>query len=219
MWNDLAQDDLRRAMGLVEELCERYQAALTEDDLEALADLLLRLCEPDDEYPCGEETARGECPRGMVLDSLDDTTSARARQAQRLPAPPPDSAPGVVQVLVARLLVAANLTGRRRYVARLRLWGYESKEVAALLRLPLATVNTEWRYAQEALRSALATGCTDQMPARGVAKSAVREVDAREVLRLEQLRVTYVPPSHCERGQERCRKNGVCSYCGPRLWR
>ena len=56
------------------------------------------------------------------------------------------------------MLSAANLTGRRRRVARLRLWGYTSPQVAGLLGLELAVIYLEWRGAKRALRLALAAG-------------------------------------------------------------
>lgn len=217
MWTDAQQADLREAMLLVEELCDRYGAELTEEELEALADLLLRLCGPDEDYPCGKEIEPGQCPRLVVMHSLDDLTTERVRAVRRQPTPPPADAPGVVQVLVARLLVAAGLTSRRRQVARLRLWGYKPAQVADLLGLSRKAVYTEWAYAREALRAALGRGRLDEMPAPGVDESTIRAVDLREVVRLEQRRCIYAHPTHCAVGKEKCRTTGVCKYRGPRF--
>jgi len=216
MWDAREQDDLRRAMALVDEVCERYGPELTEAELEALADLLLLLCGQDEEYPCGAEIEPGECPASIVLHSLEELALARVRLALNRPAPPPDSAPGIVQVVAARLLVAAGLTSRRRRVARLRLWGYSRAETAELLGLPSVTVDTEWRYAKTALRAALRRGMVDELPAPGVSVAVVREVDARELVRLEQGRAIYTAPTHCAVGREKCRTTGVCAFRGPR---
>ena len=94
-----------------------------------------------------------------------------------------------VQVLVARLLVAAGLTShRRRQVARLRLWGYGRAETAELLGLEPVKVDTEWRFAKQALRRALRAGRVDEMSAGEIAEATITDVDAREIARLEQRR-------------------------------
>jgi len=119
-------------------------------------------------------------------------------------------------VLVARLLVAASLTSRRRRVARLRMWGYSRTETATLLGLKPTTVDTEWRYAKRALRAALRRGNVEEMRAGDVAKAVVEDVDVRELIRSEQRRCIYVRPTHCAAGKEKCRTTGVCAYRGRR---
>ncbi|MCD6360309.1 MAG: hypothetical protein J7M38_05530, partial [Armatimonadetes bacterium] len=196
MGHDSQTPDLRQARDLVDYLCERYGTQLSDDELEALADLLLRLYGDDEEYPCSDEARFNGHLRAVTIEPLEDSAAVQMLRGWSRPAPVPDSAPGVVQVLVARLLVAANLTSRRRrQVARLRLWGCSRRETARLLGLREVTVDTEWRYARRALREAMQRGRVDDMPAPGVSPEIVSTVDAREVARLEQRRCIYVRPT------------------------
>ena len=209
-------DDVMAAM--IQELGRRQEGEPTEDELEAIADMLLRIYGPAEDYPVGAaERSWGEERRGFPLHSLDDASDHRSRQAHKQPAPPPEAAPAALQALVARLLVAANLTPRRRrQVARLHLWGYQLTEVAELLGLPTTTVYTQWRYARKALQEAIGAKRVDEMSAEGVPPELVTDADAREVLRIEQNRCIYIRPRHCAPGHEKCRATGVCRYAGPR---
>lgn len=208
---------LQQAMRMVKRVCDRYGARLTARDLEALSDLLLRLCGPDEEYPYTEERRMETGRRGVVVQALDSAAPLERWQMENRPAPPPPAVPGVVQVIVARLVVAAGLTGQRRQVVRLRLWGYRLKEVAELLKLPLRSVYAHWHYAQPALREALAQGGLEDMPAVGVSEELVQQVDAFEVFRREQDRCVYMRPTHCASGRELCRTSGVCPFAASRV--
>jgi len=209
MRDDTRHEDRLQALTLVEDLCDRYGPELSGCELEALADALLKVHGPDEQYPhLPDEDASTGGP-DFVVHSLDDERAPRSREARARPGPPPESLPGAMRVRVARLMAAANLTGHRRRVARLRLWGYAPAEIAQVLGLERSAVYLEWRCAKRALGIALASGDWDHGPAPGIT-----DADARELLRSEQRKTLYRKPSHCARGKEKCRRTGVCQFRG-----
>jgi hypothetical protein len=209
MRDDTRHEDRLQALALVEDLCDRYGSELDGDELEALADTLLKVHGPDERYPhLPDEDAPAGGP-DFAVHSLEDKASSQSQKAHSLPAEPPKSLPGAMRVPVARLLTAANLTGCRRRVARLRLWGYAPAEIAGLLGLERSVVYLEWRYAKRALGLALASGDYADAEAPGITSA-----DARELFRSEQSKTLYRKPSHCARGKEKCRRTGVCQYRG-----
>ncbi len=206
--------DARQALSLVYDLCTNHGMELGDDELEALADMLLKIHGPDEQYPHlpDEEKVRAD----FTSHSLNNPADPACRRARRQSAPPAESAPAIVQVEVARLLVAANLTNQqRRQIARLHLWGYQLKKIAEHMGLPATTVYSHWRTAKRALRVAISAGTIDEMRVREVTEDIVESVDAREAYRLEQMRQRYRRPTHCPQGQEKCRRTGVCHYAGP----
>lgn len=209
MREDSRHEDRLQTLALVEDLCDHYGPELSGDELEMLANALLKVHGPDEQYPhlLDEDAPAGGL--GFVVQSLDDESAARSREVRDRPAPPPESLPGAMRVRVERLLSAANLTGRRRRVARLRLWGYAPAEIAQVLGLERAAVYLEWRYAKRVLGIALASGDWDYGPAPGIT-----DVDARELFRSEQRKTLYHKPGHCARGKEKCRRTGVCQFRG-----
>ncbi len=189
----------------VREHCRAHRD-LTPDELERLADLLLRVFGSDPEYPIRASLEH----RSIRVHSLDDPSSTIAAQARRRPAPPEAIGPSL-QALVARLLVAANLVSRRqRTVARLHLWGYSLVEIAELLELPYSTVASRWRTARTRLKRALEDLAEEGWPARASRIEAISAEEVAETFRDEQDRCRYEPPHHCPRGKERCRTTGIC---------
>ncbi len=209
MHEDTRHEDRLQTQGLVEDICDRYGPELTAGELETLANALLKAHGPDERYPHLPDADAPAGGRGFALHSLEDERSPRVWEARDLRAEPPASLPGTTQAQVQRLLSAASLTGRRRRVARLRLWGYTSRQIAGLLGLELAVIYLEWRGAKRALRLALASGDWDR--GRG---PEISSVDARELFRGEQRKRVYRKPGHCAQGKEKCRRTGVCKYAG-----
>jgi hypothetical protein len=205
----LRHEDRLQALALVRDLCDRYGPELDGDELEALADTLLRVHGPDEQYPHLPDEDAPAGGRDFVVHSLEDEGASRSREARDRPAEPPESLPGAMQLQVTRLMAAANLTGRRRQVARLRLWGYAPAEIAGLLGIERSVVYLEWRYAKRALGAALTSGDYDRAQA-----SRITRADARELFRSEQRKRLYRKPGHCARGKEKCRRTGVCKYAG-----
>lgn len=209
MREDTRHEDRRQTLTLVEDLCDRYGPELTGDELETLANALLKVHGPDEEYPHLLDEDAPEGGPGFAVHSLDDEASLRARDARQILATPPASLPGAMRLRAARLVTAANLIGRRRQVAKLRLCGYAPPEIAALLGLERAVVYAEWRNARRALRAAFSSGDRE----RGWATD-ISSADARELFRSEQRKRIYRKPSHCAQGKEKCRRAGVCAYGG-----
>ena len=209
MRDDTPREDQLQTLTLVEDLCDRYGPELSSDELEALANALLKVHGPDEQYPHLPDEDAPSGGSGFVVHSLTDESSPHVREAHGRPSEPPESLPGTMRVQATRLLTAANLTGRRRRVAKLRLWGYAPAEIAGLLGLELSMIYLEWRSAKRALELALASGDWDQDMA-----SEISSVDARELFRSEQRKRLYRKPSHCALGKEKCRRTGVCRYRG-----
>ena len=209
MREDTRHEDQRQTLTLVEDICDRYGPELTGAELEMLANALLKVHGPDEQYPHlpDEDTPAGSA--GFVVHSLDDKGSPQARKTLCLPAEPPESLPDTMRVQTERLLLAANLTGRRRRVAKLRLWGYTPVMIAGLLGLKLSVIYNELRSAKRALRAAFSSGDWDRDRT-----PAITSVDARELCRREQRKRVYRKPGHCALGKEKCRRTGVCKYAG-----
>ena len=206
-------DDPRRLPHL-HEILQRLRAhlravgPLDPDQLERLADLLLRLFGGNPEYPVRAALEH----QTIELHSLDDSTHHLAREARRRPAPPEANAASL-QALVARLLVAANLRSRhQRAVARLYLWGYSLPEIAGILGVPRTTVASRWRRARERLQRAAAELARDGWLARAGSTDAIDAEQVAQAFRAEQQRQRYVPPRHCPPGRERCRRTGICPF-------
>ncbi len=205
----LGDRDIHEVLRRVREHCERATGRLEPEELERLADLLLRLFGPDPEYPIRTSLEH----RTQSIHSLDDLHDPVGRRANAQPAAL-DTGPSL-QALISRLLVAAKLVSRRqRQVARLHLYGHTLEETAELLGVPLSTVTARWRCAKRSLQRALrdvppadwlACPCQDQEIARAQARDTFRE---------DQCRCCYSPPRHCPRGKERCRTTGVCGGRG-----
>ena len=130
--------------------CERAAGRLDDDELERLADLLLKVCGSDPEYPC-----RSELEHATVdVRSFDDPSDWIGQSAKRQASPCETT--GTLQALIARLLVAAQLPSRKqREVARLHLWGYTLAETGEKLGVPLSTVISRWRCAKRHLQRAM----------------------------------------------------------------
>jgi hypothetical protein len=209
MRDDTPREDQLQTLTLVEDLCDRYGPELSGDELEALANALLKVHGPDEQYPhLPDEDAPTGGP-GFVVHSLTDESSPHVREAHGRPSEPPESLPDTMRVQVERLISAANLTGRRRRVAKLCLWGYAPAEIAGLLGLERSVIYREWRSAKRALELALASGDWERDTAPEISSR-----DARELFRSEQRKRAYRKPGHCARGKEKCRRTGVCPYCG-----
>ncbi len=206
-------DDPRRdpqILNILQRVREHCRAAgpLEPEQLERLADLLLRRFGPDPEYPI---RARLEY-QTIELHSLDDPGDPLAREAHCRPAPPARDGASL-PALVARVLVAANLRSRhQRAVARLFLWGYSLSEIADMLELPRSTVASRWRRARKRLQRAAAGLAREGWFAHASSVEAIAAEQVAEVFRAEQERTRYLPPRHCSPGRERCRRTGICPY-------
>ncbi len=190
--------------------CERHAGRLRPEELERLADIVLRIAGEDPEYPAHSELE--ERPR--QVHSLDDRSDRVARRAARRPAP--SGATGVsLQALIARLLVAANLVSRKeREVARLYLWGYSTVEIARTLGVPRSTVQARWRCARVRLQQALREVSPEEWFALPSADEFIGRGQARAVFAEEQSRPRYCAPRHCRLGHERCAATGICAFRG-----
>ncbi|MGD9497248.1 MAG: RNA polymerase sigma factor [Armatimonadota bacterium] len=193
-------------MRIVRERCSSG-AQIEPEELEHLADLLLRVYGPDPQYPIRSDLRE----RAVPVHSLDDGDDPVAREARGRAAPPPGASPPL-QALIARLLVAANLRSpRQRAVARLYLWGYSLREVARALGIPYSTAASRWRCARAHLRRALDAVSIDDLLSR-VGGAGIPTEAVAEVFRAEQCKSLYRPPRHCPAGRERCRRTGICAY-------
>jgi len=197
--------DIHDVLQRVRERCRTHRD-LTPDELERLADMLLRVCGPAPEYPIRDSLEH----RSVEVHSLDDPSDSIGAQARRRPASPDTTGPSL-QALIAHLLVAAHLVSRRqRTVARLHLWGYSLVEIAELLGLPYSTVASRWRTARTRLKRAVEELATEGWPARPSRIDAISAEQVADTFRDEQDRCPYEPPRHCPRGKERCRVTGIC---------
>ncbi len=183
--------------------CERHAGQLEPRELERLADILLRIAGPNDEYPHRASLDH----QSLEIHSIDDPHDPAAAEARARPAPSEDTGP-TLQALVARLLVAANLVSRRqREVARLHLWGYSLTEIADHLQISYSVAYSRWRSARNHLRRAMAKIPPGEWLTAAPGLSAEQ---VREVMRADRHRYRYHPPRHCRAGHERCRRTGIC---------
>jgi len=195
---------------ILEHLREHLRTAgpLEPEQLERLADLLLRLFGDDPEYPVRADLEH----QTVELYSLDDPPGHLAREARGQPAPP-EATTASLQALVARLLVAANLRSRhQRAVARLHLWGYSLPEIAGVLGVSHTAVASRWRRARERLQRAALELMRDGWFARASRIDAIDAEQVAQTFRAEEQRERYFPPRHCPPGRERCRRTGVCPF-------
>jgi len=192
--------------------CERNAGRLEPDELERLADIVLRIAGDDPQYPVRRDLEH----HSHQIHSLDDRYDAVGRRAQRRAAPS-EATGASLQALIARLLVAANLVTRsQREVARLYLWGCDTAEIARRLGLPRTTVQSRWRCARARLQEALREMSPAEWFAQPTASEVVSAAQARVVFGEEERRPRYAPPQHCPAGRERCAITGICPFRGPR---
>jgi transposase-like protein len=190
--------------------CEKNAGRLGPDELERLADIVLRVAGDDREYPAHSEVEEKQ----RHVHSLDDPQDRVGRRAAGRPSP--SEATGVsLQALIARLLVAANLVRRKeREVARLYLWGYSTTEIAQRLGVPRTTVQARWRSARERLQDALREISPAEWFALPTADEFISSGQARAIFEEERSRQRYAPPKHCRPEQERCAATGICAFRG-----
>lgn len=190
--------------------CEANAGRLDHDELERLADIILRIAGDNPDYPSRFDLEH----HTQTVHSLDDEYDPVARRARAQTIPTDATAPSL-QALIARLLVAANLVSRRqREVARLYLFGHSTAEIAHILAVPRSTVQSRWRRArahlQEALRDLpLTDWLTLPSPVERITSDA-----ARVTFRADQHRPRYHAPKHCPAGRERCATTGICAFRG-----
>jgi len=188
--------------------CEANVGRLDHDELERLADIVLRIAGDNPEYPCRRDLEYTT----QTIHSLDDELDPTARRAHARPAPTDGTGPSL-QALIGRLLVAANLVSRsQREVARLYLFGHSTAEIAEMLCVPRTTVQSRWRRARAHLQEALREiPLTDWLTLPSPRERITSEA-AHVVFRAEQYRPRYHPPKHCRAGRERCAATGVCPF-------
>jgi transcriptional regulator with XRE-family HTH domain len=110
---------------------------------------------------------------------------------------------------VSNLLVEAYLTPRQRQVARLILWGWEPKEIAAKLGIAASTVRKLWSRARKPLGEALVKLALARAQEE---EDPIPTAELREIYLGEAGRYGYQQPRHCPASKERCRKTGVCEF-------
>jgi DNA-binding CsgD family transcriptional regulator len=205
-------DLIDQVMLRVRRHCEANAGRLSQDELERLADIVLRIAGDDPEYPTRCELEH----RTYFIHSLDDADDPVAYRAHTQPAPADATGPSL-QALVARLLVAANLVSRRqREVARLYLLGHSTVEIARVLSVPRTTVQSRWRRARERLQEALREVPIEDLLTMPSASARISAEAVRVTFHDDQHRPRYHPPTHCPTGRERCAKTGVCAFRGLR---
>lgn len=196
---------IHEVLQAVHERCRAHRK-LSADELERLADMLLRVWGDDPEYPVRSTLTH----RSIEVHSLDDARDSVSRAARERPAPPETNAASL-QALVARLLVAANLVSPlQRTVARLHLWGYSLTEIAQRLELPYSTVACRWRAARVHLQRAARELAREGWFTHTSGIEAIATEQIAETFRDQQQVCCYQPPRHCPRGRERCRVTGLC---------
>lgn len=200
------EEHIQETLQRITQHCEQAAGSLDPDELEQLADLLLRVCGHDPEYPCRSELEHAS----LDIRSLDALWSQPGERSFQQAAPPERSTV-VQQALVARLLVAAQLPSRKqREVARLRLWGYTLREIGEMLDVPLSTVISRWRCARRHLQRAMTEIPPSEWMQCPSSDPHVTSGQAQEAFREEQARRSYRHPRHCRPGRERCRVTGIC---------
>lgn len=210
---DTQQEELLdRTLARIRSHCERRAGSLEPEELEQLADLLLRVFGDDPQYPCRVELGHGSLDVCSLSPHCDRLAGSETRPAPTLQS-------GVVlQALIARLLIGANLVSRRqREVARLHLWGFTLMEIAEHLGVPLSTVISRWRHAKRYLQRAM----RDIPPAEWLecfsSDARVTTGQAHEAFHEDRDRCLYRRPRHCRPGEERCRNTGICLSACPLL--
>ena len=161
--------------------------------LEETANRLLAACPPPKpaEYPCCRDYRLAEL-------------SAHGRRI--VSAPAPDRQAGEDRRrLILRAVGWLPLSRRQRLAFRLTARGLPRAQVAALLGVTPAYISNLNHQTSRRLRRALAAERDHLLPSL----YALRETYRREVNRRG-----YTPEKHCRRGQEECRRTGVC----PRRW-
>ncbi len=205
--NSARSDDLIHEMlAHLREHCERNAGRLTPDELEQLADFLLKICGEDPEYPCRVDLDRTT----HDIRSIHDADDWFGRCAYRQPEPTRQSSLRL-QALTAGLLVAAGIPSRKqREVARLHLWGYTLAETARLLGIPFTTAISRWRYAKQSLQRAVRRIPPNQWMERLLRDPHAATAHIQEAFREDQKRCLYRRPKHCPDGHERCVFTGIC---------
>ncbi len=189
---------------------EANAGRLDHDQLEALADIVLRVAGDNPEYPSRVDLEHTT----QSIHSLDDIHDPVAYRARVQPAPSEATGPSL-QALIARLLVAANLVSRRqREVARLFLYGYSTVEIARALGVPRSTVQSRWRRARERLQEALREIPMAEWLTLPSASTQLSAEAIRVTFNEEQHPPRYHAPQHCPAGKERCTTTGVCPFRG-----
>jgi RNA polymerase sigma factor (sigma-70 family) len=190
--------------------CEAGAGRLDPDQLERLADIVLRVAGDDPDYPSRRDIEYTT----QTIHSLDDSQDPIARRAHGQPAPG-EATGASLQALIARLLVAANLISRRqREVARLFLFGYTTAEIAQALGVPRTTVQSRWRRARERLQEALREVPIGDWLALPSASARISAEAVRATFYDDRHRPRYHAPKHCPEGRERCATTGVCAFRG-----
>ena len=192
----------------VRQHCEANAGRLGPDELERLADIVLRVAGDDPEYPSRADLEH----HTQMIHSLDDASHPASRTARNQCAVRSETGP-TLQALIARLLVAANLVSRRqREVARLYLLGHSTVEIAEILGVRRSTVQSRWRLARERLQEALREIPPGDWLALPCASARVGAEEARSAFHDDRHRPRYRPPRHCPTGRERCATTGVCPF-------
>ncbi|MFO8081484.1 MAG: sigma factor-like helix-turn-helix DNA-binding protein [Armatimonadota bacterium] len=205
-------DLIDQVMLRVRRHCEANAGRLSHDELERLADMVLRIAGDDPQYPSRCELEH----RTYSIHSLDDADDPVAYHAHACSALSGEVGASL-QALIARLLVAANLVSRRqREVARLYLFGHSTAEIAQVLSVPRTTVQSRWRRARERLQEALREVQIEDWLTMPSASARISDEAVRLTFHDDQHRPRYHPPTHCPTGRERCAKTGVCPFRGPR---
>jgi len=203
---DLIDQVLLRVRRHVEENAGR----LDHDQLEGLADIVLRIAGDNPEYPSRSDLEHTT----QAIHSLDDVRDPIAHRARVQPAPSEATGPSL-QALIARLLVAANLVSRRqREVARLYLYGHSTEEIARVLGVPRTTVQSRWRRARVRLQEALREIPLTDWLTLPSASARISAEAVRVTFNEEQCPPRYHAPQHCPAGKERCATTGVCAFRG-----
>ncbi len=188
--------------------CEQNAGRLDPDELERLADIILRIVDDDPEYPVRKDLEH----HSQEIHSFDDRDDPVGRGALSRATPSPSTC-GSLQALVARLLVAANLTDRKlREVARLYLWGHNTVEIAQILEVPRSTVQSRWRYAREHLQRALRDLAPSEWLTLPSPSARITTEQIRMAFHEDEARTRYFSPRHCPEGRERCATTGVCAF-------
>ncbi len=100
-----------------------------------------------------------------------------------------------------RLLTRLELPTRWRLAFRLAIRGYTQREIARCFQVHPAQVSRWLKQVRAELREAT----------RQYLAPLTRPEEIREVFRSEMERRGYTCERHCKRGQEACRKSGLCT--------
>lgn len=192
----------------VRQHCEANAGRLGPDELERLADIVLRVAGDDPEYPSRADLEH----HTQTIHSLDDMDHPVSHAARNHPATGVETGP-TLQALIARLLVAANLVSRRqREVARLYLLGHSTVEIAEILGVRRSIVQSRWRRARERLQDGLREIPLSDWLALPSAPARISSDAVRATFYDDRHRPRYCAPRHCPTGRERCATTGVCAF-------